>query len=504
MLTLIPLAIMAVALGLILTMRTPRDLAIAVAIVPWAGGLTTDIGVNLAIHKILFAVLALKYAGSLDPWRSPLTAPLMLLFAVGFTAAAMTLTGTALGMDEYVGGAMRNGMFRVMVTGVNIALIVLPAYVIFGAAARGRVQAMDLLRVLVASTIVMCLVGLVQFLTFLVSGIDIIPIGILTGNDYTEDQAYAFGRTATLVVGGQTVIRASSFAGEPKSFGMLAALLVTIVIALGPALLPRALHRQLAIAVGLAAAVASGSTSAFIALVAGVGIAAIWRIGRVFLATTGLGLVYFGGAAALALVMIANAHQFDVGNVISANPSFGGFIYSRTIGRINVEDFDVVILRSMIADPIDFVLGKGLGLAHLNTSAFIPDYWRHYMHGRILSPKTGVTYFLDQAGVIGLALLATLSARLTPARRGLPNPVAARYQSCAVAAIAVMFLRIYMIEVVVVLGALVVLAYAQARAAYAAPGLASARLLPSRGPPLARAPFRGPGSLAIRPPRRLQ
>jgi hypothetical protein len=81
---------------------------------------------------------------------------------------------------------------------------------------------------------------------------------------------------------------------------------------------------------------------------------------------------------------------------------------------MEVEDFDWVIIKSMLEEPSSVLLGRGVGLGHLFTEPFIPDIWRYYMGGSIISPKSGLTYFLVNGGIADVFLMVVLASKLSP------------------------------------------------------------------------------------------
>lgn len=80
---------------------------------------------------------------------------------------------------------------------------------------------------------------------------------------------------------------------------------------------------------------------------------------------------------------------------------FAQTLADRTIGRVEVEDFDYIISKSMLETPNYFFLGKGLGQSHVDTDHLIPERMRYYTEGKILSPKSGSLFLLANAGVLG-------------------------------------------------------------------------------------------------------
>jgi hypothetical protein len=150
-------------------------------------------------------------------------------------------------------------------------------------------------------------------------------------------------------------------------------------------------------------------------------------------------------------------------------PTLTELLYDRTLGRFSVEDFDWVILKTFVTDPVTSILGRGFGLGHLTAAPYIPDVWRHYMEGRIIFPKMGVTFFFVNGGLVMLVVSMAYLAQLTPAadrrlRRAGPgvSPIIRKAQTACILMVILLLMRIYVLDVAILVAATSLLLVRQA------------------------------------------
>jgi len=406
---LVPFIVFGLAALMLLHRRPGKDLLVPTFLIPWTA-LTPDIGVSMPLAKLLFLLVALKYAltGRLSLKGVPQASIFLAVILIGVGSAIITLS-TLTDTVEYVGGDLRNGWLRLLVATSNFALSIIPFVLL---TARGvSVSMWSLLRVYVVSVLILCVMGIVQYAIFRATSVDILPLGLFT---HAEEEQ----RSGMLVIGGHADLRPGALAGEPKALGMFAATVPILLLAFGERIFRSKFRRYSAVALALVTIELTQSTSALIALPIGVGVYAMLRIMGRPLPRSAI----FGIYTALALGLLA-VFAYRVASVtyLTYDPSLlpepttaGELLYQRTFGRMEVEDFDWVILKWFIADPTAAFLGRGFGLGHLGTDPFIPDVWRHYMEGRVIFPKTGVTYFFVNGGVVFVLMMMAYFATLTP------------------------------------------------------------------------------------------
>lgn len=433
-------------------LRPGWDTLVPVFLIPWTA-LTPDLGVQLPLSKLLFVLLAIKYAtlGRLSLSDVPNVSILLLVLLIGWLAAASTLAGDPVGAN-YEGGELRNGWLRVVVVTFNFLLTMLPFALIL---ARGVPQsAWLLLKTYTLSVLILCLIGIVQYIVFRSTGRDILPLGLLQ----VEDSLLRSGMGTT--IGGELDLRPGSLAGEPKTLGMFAASAIILVLALGWDLFHSTLVRGGAVVLAVITILLTQSTSALLALPVGIAVYLTFRvIGRplgissIFLiyVTCGLGLL----AVFLYRVSVDINPTYDSFVFLNPNPSFGELLYQRTIARLSVEDFDWVILKAFLAEPLTGLFGRGFGLGHLAADEYIPEIWRHYMQGRIVFPKSGITFFFVNGGVAALILMMAFLARITPTVRPgrlyRPQVIALvrTGQLIAIPMVVLLLLRLYIFDVTI-------------------------------------------------------
>ncbi|MER9651410.1 hypothetical protein [Mesorhizobium sp. M0199] len=406
----LPFVVLAVAAVIAMLLPLGKDLAVPTFMHAWFA-LTPNIGINLPLSKLLFGLLILKYLvhGRFDPVRSSPFLIYILLLASGLVAAFISLSMTGSGV-EFVGGAFRNGWLRVLIAVISLTLGFAPIFLLL---AKGiEIPARFLIRWMCISLLTLCLIGIAQFAVFVATGIDILPLGLFMGAEEL--------RTGLVAVGGYQYMRPAALAGEPKSLGIVASVLLLMLITMGSQIFRSKLVRYVASAMGLLTILLTQSTSAFVSLGLGLVIYfALRTIGRP-LRTPEIISLYAIAAVVILSVFFGRVAEIDTIGLSVTNmdtpDSFISLMKSRTLDRLEVEDFDVIILKSMLDDPLSIVVGRGIGLAHLFTNNYVPEVWRYYVQDRVIFPKTGLTFFLANGGAASVLLFILLMATLTPAR----------------------------------------------------------------------------------------
>lgn len=456
----IPFAVLAVAVIIALLMPVKRGIAVAVALIPWFG-LTPDIGVAMALSKYVVVIIIFKYFlfESSKHHAFPGQSVLLFIVCLSLFSAAYTLANIDTNTD-FAGGDLRNGWMRVLVVLISLSTSVAPIFLINGASDRDLIF---LLRVYLASVLIECVIGIVQHLIHLATGVDIIPIGLLA---YSGDEL----RSGILEIGGSSFLRPSAFAGEPKSLGMAAATGCLLLLGLGKEIYQRSRTRFLAIVVMLITIYLTQSTSALVCIFLGFIVNYVIKmIGAPFTSAQVSFLYAFFSVVMLLLffdtVSIGSVDQVDA-EFYQYDGSFFDTLYRRTFSRLGIEDTDWVILRSMLEEPLTWIIGRGLGLGHLSTAEFIPAVWSYYLEGKIIFPKTGVTYFFVAGGILGVMMGSIFLSKLTPS----PNKkrmceraqgLLIIYQRAAIPLALLFLLRIYAFDSVLFLMSALIFLYKQ-------------------------------------------
>lgn len=445
------------ALGAILCLYKPlgRDLVVPVFFLPW-GALTPDVGLNLPVSKVLFVFLALKYSlhGRFSFNQIPHTKLVALFTSIGIVSGFFTLAIADSGI-EFAGGDLRNGGLRVAISTITFLLSLLPFALLFARSAQHDVTA--LMRTYVISVAILCVIGIVQYAAFRVLGKDILPIGLFSA----EDDALKSGM---LSFRGELDLRPGSLAGEPKVLGLFAVSAGIILVAFGRKIFATQKARLGIFALILCIVYLTQSTSALIALPIGLGVYLVLRTLGHPLSSGAVLAIYLGAFSCMLVIYLSNVANSpwnspfmvaDMPGIAAEEPdNVRDLLYQRTLGRIEVEDMDWVIIKSFLADPSSMILGRGFGLGHLTVDRYIPDTIRHYMEGRIIAPKSGVTYFLVNGGVMMMILMAIYLAKLTPVPLRIAPGLDSRRdifvraaQLAMIPLILIMILRVYLFDV---------------------------------------------------------
>ncbi len=267
-----------------------------------------------------------------------------------------------------------------------------------------------ILRTLLTSIAILSGLGVLQVLVFIPTGTDLFPVGMFV----TES------RSAFVTIQHEFFLRASSFAGEPKGLGMVAAAGAVIVLGFRQSLVPSGAWRFTLVMLFVVTVILTQSTSAVLSLIVGVTTIIGLRVIGKPLTRAGLFMTFFTATAVLATLILISASNLDVeSGRLFAKPdaSFFQLVVDRTLGRLNVDDFDWVIISSMLHDPSSLFLGHGFGLSHLFTEPFIPAPWRRYMLEIVIAPKSGLLFFISSGGIVATFLFVLFLAYTTPAVR---------------------------------------------------------------------------------------
>lgn len=446
----VPWIVLAISAFIALRMPPGRDLGVPVFWVPW-NALEVNLGADVLVAQAILMVLALKYAAEmrLSPGKIPSIGLIAAIIVLGLAAATITFNTHSVDI-EFAGGALRNGPLRTLVVLVVFLLAIIPFALINARGARFSI--IGLLRVYVISVLVLCTLGILQYVVYQATGNDIFPIGLLGGNP-------EHFRTGKFVAFGGPVMRPSSFGGEPKGLSMATAAAAVLIMAFGSRLFRSRAKLYGAFFLCLSIIYLTQSTSGFVAF--GLGVVVFFglrSLGRPLARSTIL-VAYLIGTAAITSVYFYNVenvtlleHNSYATKKLRQSDSIMEVLYLRTLGRMDVEDMDWVIIKSFQEDPAGLIIGRGFGLGHLFTDPFIP-LKLDYMIGTLNSPKSGITLFLVNGGVISLVLFIFFLARVTPAAEDAlrsPDPAYRDYirraQIAFITLVVMLMLRTYVYE----------------------------------------------------------
>jgi hypothetical protein len=378
---------------------------LTVGLLPWQG-LEVDVGLRLTPYSLsvigLVCGIVLRSSPRQHKRRSPISSGLLLffLFAVGCTLVNLfTLPNV-----EVAGGVLRSPQLRSLLQIPMLAIDFSPLWFV-GKLSRNADDLGAYVKVYIASCVLLCLLGYGQVLWWSATGVDPLPIGIvnqvLGGMD-----GDARLRTGMTSFGGNSLLRMSSFGGEPRDLGCSLTLALFAVQLFGFGANRKAPRSAIVAALILAVGILlTQSSSALFACALGWALLPLLRFG-------GTSKVKIGGgkqalvAAMLATVALTLFFQTGRGSgVISSGEWLVGWLESRTLGRgAIVEDFDDAILSFIQDQPGHLLLGVGLGNAHLFANSYVDPEFAYYTQGTAFSAKSGYLRMISEVGVLGLTL----------------------------------------------------------------------------------------------------
>jgi hypothetical protein len=421
-----------------------KDLQVLAFAIPW-NAIMVEIGVSLVLYQVVIMILVAKYSFTgqfqIDRVQRPIY--LLAVIAIGVIAAAYTLIVEGQTV-EIVGGEWRNGWRRALVVTsvfcLNLSAIVLVSN------ARHRIDLRQLLGAFLAGVVVLTLVGFFQVASWLLTGFDPFPIGIMSGVDEITRSAIFKNDTFAF-------LRMCSLGGEPKTTGVAISTGMLVMLTFGDLLVPDARRRIACWSVLILGLYLCMSTSAFFATAVGLPIA--WWIKHQKAPLTAgmlaaIPLLFIGVVLALQFNYV-NTYNLVRDTVVDGRElTLLDYIRRTTIDRIEVEDFDYLMLQSFLHDPMGLVTGRGFGLGHIQANVYAPPELSHYITGATaISPKSGIVLLLVNSGIAGLIyFILFLTGQLPINSRGalfnaekVTSQRVINRQALGVAAIMIMSLR---------------------------------------------------------------
>lgn len=268
----------------------------------------------------------------------------------------------------------RNGgheFMRIMVVSVKYGFFWLVYYSTFSLAEKyGNV----IIKSLVTGLKISAIIGIVQFVIFFLSGVDLFPINIFNGGD----------RSA--VITSLNWLRVTAMNGEPKSLGFHM-VLGTLMLMYNPKFVK---HDHIwKLVFGIVALLTLSTSALFLMFV-----------------------VYVAYCFKLKINLRHISYLFLILLVIFFNKGLVNRVLDlRFFSRVQkiedgVEDYDHVISQSLLDKPYNILFGKGVGLSHIGISEFIKSEWSHYItkDTKVIA-KSGILHVTAEFGLIGLLLI---------------------------------------------------------------------------------------------------
>lgn len=412
------MAFLVVALILVATtalaLRSPQAALLTALFFGNWGGLDVDLGLRVTAYQLVMAPLCLVTGLRL---LYPGTRPHPL--ALGWSFAALVLWAVinsafqvaTVPQIEIANSVLRSPVVRATIQ-IVIHLFTLAPVVLVPWLFRMPEDALRLLKVWFASTLILAVIGFVQFGVWYATGINPLPLGL--SNTLLGGTAPVL-REGVVAVGTLYIPRMNAFAVEPRflgtAFGLAMIIIQGLALTLPQVPARRLLGLWLLLFVGLLLTL---STS-------GIG---VWLIGSLTLLpalwltgvpirrrTRNIGLAT--GAIVLPIMLaglIAESSGVPVVELIN----------DRAIARFTLEaaleDFDLAIVKWMETAPERLWFGVGLGNAHLYATPFLLPQDAAYAEGQVFSAKTLLIRTISEQGIVGFVLLmAFLLSRLIAA-----------------------------------------------------------------------------------------
>lgn len=232
----------------------------------------------------------------------------------------------------------------------------------------------ELIKFFLYGILVLAILGFIQQLVFIVSGIDIMPLGERTAGSFNYF--------------GVQMIRVCSLAGEPKSFGMYLAIGIVVLKVfdqIGIKIINHSKYISYFFVINL---IFTLSTSGFILL------AILWVVSELILRFYGISPKISSASFISALFLITALLFFS--------EPLENILNDRIMERdITNEDFDVTVKNFLLDNPEWLTFGSGLGNIHNLTQEYIPEENLFYMENNISVAKSGYLRIISETGFVG-------------------------------------------------------------------------------------------------------
>jgi hypothetical protein len=385
-----------------------KALNLAVFSLPFAA---FELEMGLSILASQFVTLALLLRTLLDG-RQTIKYPrnfnwllIFILWCVGTAGATLIFSSSFELVSD--GAFFRNGWGRVA---AQAAVLILGFALVFIIVARAdTVDRIQLVLAYIYACITLAVLGYLQISVYLLTGADIFPIGFFTNLPAELQRSGLMGSP----IG--SLLRMSSLGGEPKGLAVSLLLGLAALVAFWN-MLPRAHTWKLnVVALLFLAMILTGSTSGFFGLVIFFAIFALFSrrlkpLSPTWLTFSAVTMTLVGFAIYLYL---GSHHSWDGAEFTTDDTIYNIFI-QRTIGRFSLDDTDIIIMSSLYDSYREWLMGRGMGLVHIGTAAYVPDYYilQGYYTNQIVNPKSGITSYGGAGGIIGLIFIGIFLSNL--------------------------------------------------------------------------------------------
>jgi hypothetical protein len=422
MLALVFIAVMFSGFSWLSAVNPRAALFSAIFLIPW-GGLDVDIGLRVVAWQVALAPLCLVTVLRLTQpgWQPPQLAggsllSVLVLYAISWSLLQLGFLPNVAAGDSVLRGPQARAIIQILLYLFALSPVVLVPWLLNGADDLKRV-----LRIYLASLVVLALIGWFQLALWYGFGTNPLPVGAFN---------VALGGSEALVHEGQfafelfNIYRMNSLAGEPRNLAtaLVLGMLFIQAIVLATKSVPGWKLGGMWL-LFLLSVLTTFSTSA--ALIWPVATFALLPVMWVF----GIKVQRSSRSMLIGVLAIVMPLVVGIGVAEARGIPVLDLLAERTLDRLTndgaVEDFDLAITDYLRAHPAAAVTGVGLGNAHLYATPYLDPVFALYAEGTVFTGKTSVVKMVSEIGFVGLGLFLawylTLVFRTRDAVRGHPD-----------------------------------------------------------------------------------
>jgi hypothetical protein len=244
------------------------------------------------------------------------------------------------------------------------------------------------LRYLILSSVILAILGMIQFYVFWKTKVDIFPIGISESVDAARTAPFEVGKLIGLV-------RISSLGGEPKNLAytlVIAFLIIFGEILNKSELILKKKYRPYFFLLMFSCLIGTISTQGFLMIPIGI----LIMLSSKIILNGSINKKVISIFMSLILVVIFLSNVEPISSIIKA----------RTFERLSntglLEDTNETIQLFFLDNPLYLISGVGMGQIHLFAQGYIPDQFLYYMTNVVFVAKNGYLKIISDVGVIGL------------------------------------------------------------------------------------------------------